>query len=96
MVLHDDLHADKWRQPKLHSRMSGQYKVILRTKYDAECKLLVIKNTLSFQVDRLFLFSGSRDDAERVTKEDADQLLISEINAYKGSPARRTSVSFKI
>ena len=96
LVLHNDLHAGKWRQPKLQSRMSGPYEVILQTKNDVECRHLVMKNIRSFPVDRLSLFSGSRDDTERVAKEDADQFSISEIHAYRGNPARRTGVSFEI
>ena len=96
LVLHNDIHDGKWRVPKLNSRCSGPYEVIGQSKNDVECRHLCMKNVVFLRVDRLALYSGSRADAERLAKEDADQFSIALIHAYRGNPAKRNSMEFDI
>ena len=96
LVLYDELHDRRWRKCKLDSRFSGPYEVLSHNRNDVECRHLVMKSIKFFRVDRLTLFSGSRLEAERLAKEDADQYSILTIAAYKGNPARRSSMEFEI
>lgn len=96
LILHNELHDGQWRQPKLSSRCSGPYEVISQNKNDIECRHLCMKNIAFFRVDRVSLFSGTRQEAERIAKEDADQFSISQTPGYKGNPARRNSLEFDI
>ena len=55
-----------------------------------------MKSIESVVVDRLTLFSGTREEAERLAMEDANQYVIRSINAYRGDPETRTSMQFEI
>lgn len=81
---------------KLTMRFSGPFEVLSQDKNDVECKHLCVKTVHKFHVDRLKLYVGTREDAERVAQVDHDQYEVTEILCYRGNPLLRQSMEFLI
>jgi hypothetical protein len=81
---------------KLALRYMGPYEVISHVKNDVTCRHLCVKTTHTFHVERLKMFFGSREDAERVARLDHDQFEVDSILYWRGSPDVRTSMEFFI
>lgn len=81
---------------KLTLRFSGPYEVISQYKNDVQCRHLCVKTVHTFHVERLKLFSGRREEAERVALLDHDQYQVETILYYRGNPMIRTTMEFRI
>ena len=96
-MLYDTLYDDKARRSaKLDSRCKGLYEVLRHVKDEVECRHLALGSIKQLLVERLKLFVGSKDDAFKLAMEDADQLLVNRITAWKGNPAVRTEMEFEV
>lgn len=83
-------------QSKLTMRFAGPYEVISQQKNDVQCRHLCVKTVHTFHVDRLKLFTGGRERAEKVALLDHDQYQIDRILFYRGNPMIRTTMEFFI
>ena len=81
---------------KLTLRFSGPFEVISQNKNDVQCRHLCVKTVHTFHVERLKMFFGSREEAERVALLDHDQYQVDTIMYYRGNPAIRTTMEFFI
>lgn len=81
---------------KLTLRFSGPYEVISQHKNDVQCRHLCVKTVHTFHVERLKMFFGPREEAERVALLDHDQYQVDTILYYRGNPAIRTTMEFYI
>lgn len=81
---------------KLTLRFAGPYEVIAQHKNDVQCRHLVVKTVHTFHVERLKLFTGRREEAERVALLDHDQYQVDRILYYRGNPEIRTTMEFFI
>lgn len=81
---------------KLTLRFAGPYEVIVQTKNDVQCRHLCVKTVHTFHVERLKLFTGGREEAERVALLDHDQYQVDRILYYRGNPEIRTTMEFFI
>jgi hypothetical protein len=52
-------------------------------------------NIVTLHVDRVQLFHGSREDAVKMAKVDADQMTIAVVTGYQGDPGRRSTLVFE-
>jgi hypothetical protein len=96
-VLYDTLYDPcKFRVPKLNSRHRGPFEVIRQVKNDVEVRHLNLGSISLLPVDRLSLFSGTREEGIRLAMEDADQFNIVAITAWRGDPEVRTTMEFEI
>jgi hypothetical protein len=83
------------KKSKLSLLLSGPYEVIQQLKNDVECRHLVMGNIVVLHVERLQLFRGSREDAVRMARIDADQMTILSITGYQGDPRKRSTLTFE-
>lgn len=81
---------------KLTMKFAGPFEVIWQRKNDVHCRHLVMKTTHTFHVDRLKIFSGKREAAEKAALLDYDQYEIQGILFYRGDPMVRTTMEFFI
>jgi hypothetical protein len=81
---------------KLAMRYTGPYEVIAQSKNDVSCRHLCVKTVHTFHVERLKIFHGGREAAERIARLDHDQYEIVDILYYRGSPDTRTTMEFFI
>lgn len=81
---------------KLTLRYKGPYEVLSQYKNDVECKHLCMRNIEVFHVERLKLYSGTREEAERIALLDYDQYEVETILKYRGNPEIRTTMEFFI
>ena len=96
-VLYDTLYDPcKFRTPKLNSRHRGPYEVIRQVKNDVEARHLNLGSIAIMPVDRLSIFTGSREEGIRLAMEDADQFNIISITAWRGNPEVRTTMEFEV
>ena len=96
-VLYDTLYDPcKFRTPKLNSRHRGPYEVIRQVKNDVEARHLNLGSISTMPVDRLSIFTGSREEGIRLAMEDADQFNIISITAWRGDPEVRTTMEFEV
>jgi hypothetical protein len=79
---------------KLAMKYMGPYEVLSQHKNDVECRHLSMKTVHKFDVCRLKIFTGSRDEAERVARIDHDQYELDCILYYRGNPSIRTTMEF--
>eukprot|EP00973_Karenia_brevis_P090539 12403102-Karenia_brevis.AAC.1 len=94
-VLHA-LDISKPRPSKLTPRFSGPYEVISQYKNDVTCKHMAEGHILTFHLERLKLFTGTREEAFALACLDRDQYIIHEIIAYRGNPLSRTTLEFEV
>lgn len=83
------------KKSKLSLLLSGPYEVIQQKKNDIECRHLAMGNIVVLHVDRVQLFHGSREDAIKMAKADADQMTVAVITGYQGDPLRRSTLVFE-
>ena len=84
-VLYDTLYEQKQRRSvKLANRTKGPFTVIGQVKNDVTCRHLCSGVVHVLPVDRLTLFNGSKENAERLALEDAEQDVIENIDGWKG------------
>lgn len=81
---------------KLTLRFAGPYEVIAQDKNDVQCRHLCVKTVHTFHVERLKIFTGGREEAERVALLDHDQYAVDKILYYRGNPEIRTTMEFFI
>lgn len=81
---------------KLTLHFAGPYEVISQHKNDVQCRHLCVKTVHTFHVERLKMFFGPREEAERVALLDHDQYQVETILYYRGNPAIRTTMEFYI
>ena len=81
---------------KLTMKFAGPFEVIWQRKNDVHCRHLVMKTTHTFHVERLKIFSGKREAAEKAALLDYDQYEIKDILYYRGDPMVRTTMEFFI
>ena len=81
---------------KLTLRFAGPFEVISQHKNDVQCRHLCVKTVHTFHVERLKLFTGGREKAERVALLDHDQYQVDRILYYRGNPLIRTTMEFFI
>ncbi len=81
---------------KLMMRFAGPYEVISQHKNDVQCRHLAVKTVHTFHVERLKIFTGRREEAERVALLDHDQYQVDRILYYRGNPMIRTTMEFFI
>jgi hypothetical protein len=81
---------------KLTLRFAGPYEVIVQNKNDVQCRHLCVKTVHTFHVERLKIFTGGREEAERVALLDHDQYQVDSILYYRGNPEIRTTMEFFI
>lgn len=84
------------RPSKLTMKYRGPYEVMSQYKNDVQCKHLCMRNITTFHVERLKLYTGSREDAEKVALLDYDQYEIEEILYYRGNVDLRTNMEFYV
>eukprot|EP00981_Chlorochromonas_danica_P015461 scaffold12287_cov199-Ochromonas_danica.AAC.1 len=51
---------------------------------------------LTFHLERLKLFTGTREEAFALACLDRDQYIIHEIIAYRGNPSSRKTLEFEV
>jgi hypothetical protein len=90
------LDTTKPKPSKLTMRFSGPYEVINQQKNDVQCRHLVMHTVHTFHVTRLKLYSGTREDADKVAQLDRDQYVIDKILYCRGNPMQRTTMEFFI
>jgi len=96
-VLYDtQTDAHRMRREKLANRYTGPYEVIKQYKDEVEVRHLCMGFVVRLLVERVKLFNGTRDEAYRLSLEDADQFVIDRILAWKGEPSVRTSMEFLV
>ena len=88
--------AHRMRREKLTSRYRGPYEVIKQYKDEVEVRHLCMGFVTRLLVERVKIFNGTRDEAYRLSLEDADQFVIDKILAWKGAPSVRTTTEFLV
>ena len=78
----------------LHMAYKGPYKVISQLKNGVECRHLCMKNIQTFHVERLKLFSGTREVGKKVAMLDFDQHFVDRVLYYRGNPSVRETMEF--
>jgi hypothetical protein len=97
LVLYDSLYdSSKRRSEKLQSRFKGPYLVKQQILDEVEAQHICMGYHKRLLVERVKLFTGTREEAERLAMEDADQFLIKRIIAFKGNPAKRLTMEFEV
>jgi len=93
-----DTHANGncMRKEKLANRYKGPYVVIRQYKDEVEVRHMAMEFVTKLLVERVKLFNGTRDEAFRLAMEDADQFVVDRILAWKGDPAKRTTMEFLV
>ena len=81
---------------KLTMNFAGPFEVISQVKNDVQCRHLVMKTVHTFHVERLKIFSGTRESGEKVALLDHDQFEIDAVLTYRGDPLVRTTMEFYI
>jgi hypothetical protein len=89
----DKLHP---RASKLSSPFSGPFEVLYQKDNDVTCRHLSDKVVKIFHVERLKLFAGSKENAEKAAMLDSDQYIIDQFLGYKGVHTKRLTLEFKI
>jgi hypothetical protein len=82
------------RPSKLTMKYKGPYEVLSQYKNDVQCKHLCMKNISTFHVERLKLYTGTRDSAEKLALLDYDQYEVDEILYYRGNVDMRSNMEF--
>jgi hypothetical protein len=77
-------------------QLSGPYRVVSQHKNDVQVRSLVFDNIVTFNIDHLKLFIGAEHEARTMAMLDKNQYLITEILAYRGDPAKRSTCLFLI
>ncbi len=90
------LNPSQPRPSKLTPKFAGPYEVISQDRNDVHCRHLVEGSIHVFHVSRVKRFFGSYEDARRMAMLDHEQFVVQSINAYKGDPAKRTTMSFEV
>lgn len=83
-------------ESKLTMRFSGPFEVIEQKRNDVQCRHLCMKTVHTFHVERLKMYFGSREDAEKVAQLDFDQYEVDKILYWRGNPEIRTTMEFFI
>ena len=96
LVLYKISVTDRPLPSKLTLQFSGPYKVITHVQNDVTAQHLVSGVTKVLHTDRLKIFIGSEEDAFKMAMLDEDQYLVQSITNFKGDPATRTTMSFKV
>ena len=95
LVMYDSLYTStKRRAVKLANRALGPYRVVGQNKNDVTCRHLCTGVVSVFAVERLTLFTGTPDQADRLALEDADQEVIEGIDGWRGDPEHRRTMEF--
>ena len=97
LILYDSLYdSTKRRTEKLQNRFKGPYVVKQQILDEVEAQHICMGYHKRLLVERVKLFLGTREEAEQLAMEDADQFLITRIVAFKGNPAKRQSMEFEV
>jgi phospholipid-translocating ATPase len=81
---------------KLHPKSLGPYKVVKHIKNDVTVESLIDSRQRTVYVGDLAPFFGSHEEAFRMAKVDDDQVVVVEIQAYRGEPRQRRSMQFLV
>jgi len=96
-ILYNTQHdACRMRTEKLANRYKGPYEVIVQYKDEVEARHLCMGFVTRLLVERVKLFVGTRDEAYRLSQEDADQFVVDKILAWRGDPEKRTTMEFEV
>ena len=96
-ILYDTQHNPcRMRTEKLGNRYKGPYQVIMQYKDEVEARHICMGFVTRLLVERVKLFVGTREDAYRLSQEDADQFEIEKILAWRGDPEKRTTMEFEV
>ena len=87
---------EKMNSLKLMPRLLGPYEVIRQYKNDVVVTHMASQEQMTYHVEELTLFVGTREQAAMAALLDNDVYYINEILAHKGKPAHRTSMEFLI
>ena len=87
---------EKMNSLKLMPRLLGPYEVVRQYKNDVVVTHMASQEQMTYHVEELTLFVGTREQATMAALLDNDVYYINEILAHKGKPAHRTSMEFLI
>jgi hypothetical protein len=97
LVLYDSLYDSiQRRSEKLQSQFEGPYLDKQQTLDEVEAEHICMGYHKRLLVERVKLFIGTREEADRLAMEDADQFLIKRIIALRGNPAKRLTMEFEV
>ena len=84
------------RKHKLDAMLVGPYEVIKQTGNEVRVRHMHNQKESTLHVERLFLFMGSREDAERLAQRDTYEYDLVSVVAYRGNPSQRNNLAFKL
>jgi len=95
-VLYDTRAGKPMQKSKLTMRFEGPYEVIVHEQNDVTARHLVSGVVKIMHVNKLKLFTGSKQAAFKIALLDADQHVVEDILDFRGDPAFRTEMSFQV
>ena len=90
------LSRERPKPHKLHPIYLGPYEVLQHVKNDVEVRHLATHKISEVFVGDLKAFFGSLADGKRLASVDADQFIVSSVDAYRGNPLERSSMYFHV